>query len=149
MVLLKQYVEQTFVDNWSSTPIHFYGVDFDSSGLDEWIQVKFSPLDTSYSDSLAECIQITGLVELYTYAKTLRDAMVLADNALAVIGLTTNYVVLSDVPTEQGTFDNNVWYVNQRFTVVEKATQPIQPIFYLVDSAGNFLVDGAGNRLTS
>ena len=52
MDVLKQTVEKYIQDNYSDTKIHFFGTDFDSKGLNSWVQVKFSPVNPIVEDNL-------------------------------------------------------------------------------------------------
>lgn len=148
MIQLKQSVEKHIQDNWITTPVHYFGTDFDSSGVSKWLQCKFSPVSDAIDDSRAMCYTIEGLLELYTYAANLRDALLLAEEAVSLTRSATTFSCKSTVTTEQGTFDNDTWYVNSRITVERFITRPESVVYtYLVDGSGNYLLDSNQDNL--
>ncbi len=119
MVQLKQDVEQNFQDNYTDTSIHFYGTHFDSSGLDSWAMLRFSPQSVTYNGSQKDCPITKGFVEVFTYAKTLKEATVLGESAYTAMALGEAFLFESEVVMSQDTFNNNTWFVLQRFNVTQ------------------------------
>ena len=40
---LKVSIEQYIKDNWTESPVFWFGVDFDAKGLTDYVQVKILP----------------------------------------------------------------------------------------------------------
>lgn len=149
MIKLKRLVEKHFQDNWDATPIHFFGSDFNSSNIDEWVQLRFSPESSTIDDSKAYCNTERAFVEIYGYADDLRSALSLADTATKTMRQSDDFSIESRVQFEQNTFDNKTWFVNARMNIVLPLGElPTPAINNLIDDSGNFLVDGLGNTLT-
>ncbi len=117
MDVLKQTVEKYIQDNYSDTKIHFFGTDFDSKGLNSWVQVKFSPVNPIVEDSQSKCGEVEGLLEIYTYAKNTLTSLTMANQLQTLVRNQNTFFVGSSIPMEQSTFDNNIWFTNSRITV--------------------------------
>lgn len=78
----KYYLESLFSQNWSETPIHFAGEEFDGKSIDKWINIFYSPL-LSRSGGLSESSYTIGNFYVICWANTDVDVMSMGDNAVS------------------------------------------------------------------
>ncbi len=103
---LMQKIDKYFQDNWITTEIQFPGQSLDDTTLDDFISLKYEPVDnTPYGmDGTATGrIEYMGLYKVYCYAKSDVKAFILADAVKTFL----NGKQLDDVYVEIGQ-DNSV-----------------------------------------
>ena len=75
--------QKYFIDNWTDTPIQIDGMPFDNSTLDQYIQIRYTPID---DESLMGRTTSTGILQVYCYHKIKNLAAVLADDVREFAG---------------------------------------------------------------
>jgi len=150
MTLLKKLIEEQVKNNWIDTPVHYFGTDFNSLNIDEWVQVKFSPMPKNINDSMGNCVTVQGLVEIYTYGKSLKDCYENAEELDVILRANLDYNIKTEVIYDQGTFDNNILYLNSRFIATRETNGGVQPIVsYLLTEDNEELLTESSENLTT
>jgi len=81
----KAIIETMFADNWTSTPVHFSGQEFDAKGMNEWLNLNIRPARiVSGSISNGRTI-MTANVFVPCWASTEVDSFTLADEVIAFV----------------------------------------------------------------
>jgi hypothetical protein len=108
----KYYFENMFATNWSQTPIHFVGQEFDASGIDAWVNPRFVP-------SRGDTVGINGNktkqyaeLDIVCWAKNDVEAFDLADQIVAFINATIEGFDINGYEiNDHGWNDSNMVYV--------------------------------------
>jgi len=145
MLALKQAIQLDFQDLWATTPIHFLGFNFDSTGINEWIKVNITPVSNDILDVSETLHNEQALIEVFCYARTLHNATLLADAVEKFIRNTEAYSVRTNTSYDQNQLDGNLWYQTIRINAFNM--NGISVLSYLVDNNLDFLVDDNLDRL--
>lgn len=62
-------ISTLFYNNWNETPIHWYGLEFDINGIDEWIYVSYNPQSDSNITITNDISQEIGTIEIDIFAR--------------------------------------------------------------------------------
>lgn len=62
-------VSQFFHTNWTETTIHWYGLEFDIEGLDEWIYISIEPTSSKNSDISGIGYKENGVINIEIFAR--------------------------------------------------------------------------------
>jgi hypothetical protein len=65
----KVEVSKLFFNNWTETKIHWYGLEFDITGLDEWIRVSYQPTSQKATCIDGEMNNNTGVIDVDIFAR--------------------------------------------------------------------------------
>jgi hypothetical protein len=65
----KVEVSKLFFNNWTETEIHWYGLEFDITGLDEWIRVSYQPTSQKAICIDGEMNNNTGVIDVDIFAR--------------------------------------------------------------------------------
>ena len=88
----KLYFENEFFTKWTDTPIHYAGQEFNSEGIDKWINPVYHPLSgkpqgmTKFGASMSQ----RASFDIVCWAKNDADAMELSDNIIAFVADNVN-----------------------------------------------------------
>lgn len=66
----KRGVSAFFFQNWTETPIHWFGLEFDINGLDEWIFVSYTHTSSKNADINGSDYRENGVIDILIYART-------------------------------------------------------------------------------
>jgi len=94
-------IEQYFIDTWTQTPIAFDGVAFNHSGVNDWISLKYVPIQNdSYAmdGNLNGRIKYNGQFQVFCYAENVPLTYALADDVISflssrIVGIGTSVKV--------------------------------------------------------
>lgn len=144
MLGLKQTIDTHFNDNWTYTPIQFYGTNFDNNA-DNFIMLSTSPLSSDILSVDNICRREEMLIEVFCYNRVLNDAMNISDKVIDLLRLDTDFVVKNNITSETITLDANMYMSKVIATAYSNSVVPT--VLPLVDGAGLFLVDSSSNQL--
>lgn len=145
MLALKQKIELDFQDHWADTPLHIFGFDFDSVGVDNWIMLKVIPSSNNIDDVTNTCHTEEVFMEVTCYGTTLHQAIDTSDAVEQFIRNNTVYDVRTSTSYEQNNLEGKYWYQTVRINAYNR--NGIVPLAYLVDGNLDFLVDANLDRL--
>ena len=145
MLALKQDIEEHFNNTWTDTKVHFLGYKFDSTGLDNWIKVNVTPVTNDILDVTERTHEEVALIEVFCYGRTLHQATQTADNVESFIRDSTTYSVKATTSYDQNELDGKLWYQTVRINAFSRLDLIVSS--YLIDGAGNQLVDSSLNKL--
>lgn len=75
----KKYFEDLFNDNWTATPIHFGGQEFNAENIPQWINPTVQPLRNT-ATGINGSMMYSFFVYVVCWAETDVDCMDLADS---------------------------------------------------------------------
>lgn len=110
----KKSIEQFIYDNWTYTPIHWSGIDFNIEGLSEWIRIAYVPKNTINRSIDAEKSEI-GSIRIAIFAKIEFRVFELSDLILEMFKnkkIGNNFVKKVIVLSNGQTSDNNYNYID-------------------------------------
>ena len=116
-------IETTFQDGWTSTPIHYSGMEFDSTGRDRWINLIYQPISVSNRTLTAGRQAQNAVIYVLCWANNELNAYDLADNvADFVLGDPfANYAANRYVVEDQGYSQDGRSFVILSFDVKQKS----------------------------
>ena len=77
----KYYFDDMFSSNWTSTPIHFAGQEFDNNNIPSWINVSYTPV-RSTATGLGNSNRTIGSVTVVCWDTNDVGVMELADEVI-------------------------------------------------------------------
>lgn len=80
----KIYFDQMFSDNWCDSEIHYAGEEFNSDGLNKWINIFYQPAFGASTD-LCESTLNNGNLHVVVWAEVYLDAMELSDDVISFV----------------------------------------------------------------
>ena len=104
--------EGNLASNWTTTPIAYDGIEFDSTGQSRWIRHTLLTGD-SFQSAMPSCVRHTGLVSIEVFTEQGVGAKPAYDIADAVVAL-YQLSRISGVVFQQGTI-NRVGYADDIF----------------------------------
>ena len=128
----KYYFEKLFQDEWTNTPIHFAGQEFDSTGRDTWVNPRFVPQGGSLN-SFGMRTKLYGAVDVVCWAKNDVEVFDLVDNVVEFMSAHgKDYAIHKFEVNDHGWDDSNMVYVYLTFnlTYYEGECQATAPTTY-------------------
>lgn len=109
----KFYFETLFAENWSTTPIHFVGQDFNQDDTPRWINPFYTP---SYSQAkgLGDLTSNYGVVRIACWAENDVEAMGLADVMITFMSENTS----NAYRVAKYTIDDHGWHKSDKVFVI-------------------------------
>lgn len=84
----KQNISKLFFDNWTTTAIQWYGIEFDIGTKDEWIAVSYTPTTVSNAFVNTKNDYSTGVIDVDIYARKENRTYQLYDMILEMLSAT-------------------------------------------------------------
>jgi len=106
---LKVSIEQYIKDNWTESPVFWFGVDFDASGLTDYVQVKVLPSERNILDSTSCTEELVVFLEVFAYSNNYTETFAMLDR-FATIMRASPFDFDSETTYEFGYQDNNIWF---------------------------------------
>ncbi len=114
----KYYFEKLFADKWVDTPIHFVGQEYDSTGIDTWINPRFVPVGGTLASLSGKRTRLEGSLDVICWAKNDVNAFDLTDKVVDFISANAeNFTVVNFEINDHGWDDSNMVYVYLTFNL--------------------------------
>ncbi len=116
----KYFFEDLFLVNWTQTPIHFAGQDFDGNGIPEWINVVFTPYQSANNGIGSQVKKLYATVTVTGWAENDVNVMQLGDQISAFVDegvLNSEYTIKQTNLLDHGWDESGKAYLITQFTV--------------------------------
>lgn len=109
----KEAIESMFIDSWTTTSVHYTGMNFNSENLDEWVNVVYEPrgANTLGLSSGSTSTSTYGAIYVVCWAEDNFSAFGLSDTVVSFVGV--------NMPSEISNLDYSV--IDQGFDPNNKA----------------------------
>lgn len=84
---VKQAVTSKFFSEWTETVIHWHGLEFDNSSIDEWIRVEYIPNETYNSSIDSRMDSNSGWIAIDVFARKENRTYELYDMIVQMLSL--------------------------------------------------------------
>lgn len=115
----KIYFDQMFHDNWCDCQIHYSGEEFNSDGLEKWINIHYMPTFGTTTD-LCDSTANYGNLHVVAWGEVYLDAMALSDEIIAFVDTNidkTLYRVRRFEVSDHGYNESNQAFVVTTFSI--------------------------------
>ncbi len=115
----KMAIDEVFSANWSTTPIQYAGMDFDSTGIEKWINVVYEPQTNSVTGVSGSSSVSIGSIYIVCWTGYQFDTLELADSVVALIDTYLPQTIsnISHSTIDQGFNQNGKAYVVLNFQI--------------------------------
>lgn len=115
----KQLIDNTFIDNWTLTPIHYAGAKFNSKNIDEWVNIVYEPRGGALTGLNGTSTSTRGVIYAVCWSETSLNTMELVDNVILFIDryLDKNIIVRGNEIIDQGYDENNKSFMVVSFPI--------------------------------
>ena len=110
----KYYFEKLFLDTWADTPIHFVGQEYDSTGVNKWINPRFVPSGGSLAALSGKRTKLEASLDVICWASNDVDAFDLADKVVEFMSA-TDFSISNFEINDYGWDDSNMVYIYLTF----------------------------------
>lgn len=118
MQALKQDIESYIKTNWATTPIFWYGTNFNAKGLSSYIEVKALPNPRNIMDLTQTDTKVGIFLEVYAYAETNTESIGMLDD-IATLMDTSGFKKDSTSTYAPGYQENGIWFNTIRMNVFD------------------------------
>ncbi len=106
---LKVSIEQYVKDNWTESPIFWFGTDFNAKGLTDYVQVKVLPSERNILDSTSCTEELVVFFEVLAYSNNYTETFAILDR-FATMMRASSFDFDSETTYEFGYQENNIWF---------------------------------------
>ncbi len=106
---LKVSIEQYVKDNWTESPIFWFGTDFNAKGLTDYVQVKVLPSERNTLDSTSCTEELVVFFEVLAYSDNYTETFAMLDR-FSTMMRASSFDFDSETTYEFGYQENNIWF---------------------------------------
>ena len=108
----KFYFEKLFMDNWTDSPIHFVGQEFDSTGIPSWINPHFIPRSGTLAALSGKRTRLDAALDVVCWASNDVEALDLTDKVIDFVATQAKDFSVTKFEINDNGWDNsNMVYV--------------------------------------
>ncbi len=105
----KFYFDKMFVDNWTLTPVHYAGEEFDGTGKDRWVNPSYKPTSRGSASLSKDVKRVEANLFVPCWGETDVEVMELLDEVIDFVEAHTKspYTILNTSVIDHGWHDTN------------------------------------------